>query len=102
MNQPNAAAKRVLAQYTKTVEDYDAFLKANLALIAEYEAWQEKKRLAIFTAQEKTEMLIDEGKIPTDIFLENASVEMRVKPDGTVRFFEKKLYGTAHLQAEEK
>lgn len=95
-------AEKFLKLYTKTVKDYDDFIEANKAVIVEYEARTEAKRLELFTFQEKIEMLVDEGKVDKGIFLDNDTVELAVRDDGIVKLFEKKLYGTAHLQENKK
>lgn len=97
MNQPNKEALKFLELYTNSVKEYNDFLTKNMAVIMEYEARTERKRIDEFTIREKLDMLVDEGKVPVDIFMENDLVEVKVREDGEVRIFEKAKYG-AKLQ----
>jgi len=85
--------KKAFESYSKRMKKLDDFRQEHNKILVDHFRLEEEARIAEFTAREKIDMWIDEGKIKEDILLENDLLELRVKPaKKVIQFFFKKFY----------
>ena len=94
--------KKEFKSYSNKIREFEKFLKENEALILKYHALEEETKVAEFTAREKIDMFIEEGKVvlPENkkFFMEDDLIELRINMNKrAISFFQKKLYNLNNL-----